>query len=70
LIIDDGSHRADDYIQTAAALWQHLRPGGRYVIEDIQTQQDADRLHSEGWSLYDWRQQTGRWDDLIAMKTR
>jgi hypothetical protein len=70
LIIDDGSHRADDYTATAAALWQHLRPGGRYIIEDIQTQADADRLSDEGWSLYDWRRQTGRWDDLIAMKTR
>ena len=35
IIIDDGSHRADDQILTFDALFPHVRAGGCYVIEDI-----------------------------------
>ena len=35
LIIDDGSHRADDQLATLGNLLPHVRPGGLYVIEDV-----------------------------------
>jgi hypothetical protein len=35
IIIDDGSHRADDQIVTLEELLPHLRPGGVYLCEDI-----------------------------------
>lgn len=37
VIIDDGSHRPDDVMQSWVILWHHLRDGGWYVIEDLQT---------------------------------
>jgi len=37
IIIDDGSHRPDDVMQSWVILWDHLRDGGWYVIEDLQT---------------------------------
>ncbi|MEU7171989.1 MULTISPECIES: hypothetical protein [Micromonospora] len=37
VIIDDGSHRSDDVIATFGTLFPLLRPGGHYVIEDLQT---------------------------------
>ncbi|MFN9294968.1 MAG: class I SAM-dependent methyltransferase, partial [Planctomyces sp.] len=70
LIIDDGSHLYSDYTATADALLQRLRPGGVYVIEDIQTQDSVDALRRDGWQIEDWRERTGRYDDVIAWKER
>jgi len=70
LIIDDGSHLYYDYTATADALLQRLRPGGVYVIEDIQTQDSVDALRAAGWQIEDWRESTGRYDDVIAWRVR
>ena len=35
VVIDDGSHLNHHVIASFAALFPHVRPGGRYVIEDI-----------------------------------
>lgn len=34
-IIDDGSHLCSDVIQTFQLLFERLRPGGKYLIEDL-----------------------------------
>ena len=70
LIIDDGSHLYYDYIATADVLFEQLRPGGVYVIEDIQTQDSVDALRRDGWQIEDWREKTGRYDDVIAWRVR
>jgi predicted O-methyltransferase YrrM len=70
LIIDDGSHLYYDYTATADALLRRLRPGGVYVIEDIQTQDSVDALRRDGWQIEDWRESTGRYDDVIAWRVR
>jgi hypothetical protein len=70
IIIDDGSHLYPDYTATAGVLLQRLRPGGVYVIEDIQTQDSVDSLRAAGWQIEDWRDSTGRWDDVIAWRVR
>ena len=36
LVIDDGSHVTDDQAITMRCLVPHVRPGGFYVVEDIQ----------------------------------
>ncbi len=36
IVIDDGSHRPNDQRVSFMELWPVLRPGGYYVIEDIQ----------------------------------
>jgi SAM-dependent methyltransferase len=36
-IIDDGSHCTIHQIQTLLELWRCLKPGGVYIIEDIET---------------------------------
>ena len=36
VIIDDGSHRADHILLTFEHLWPTLRPGGVYIVEDVQ----------------------------------
>ena len=35
LIIDDGSHRLRDQEATLLTLWERVRPGGFYIIEDL-----------------------------------
>jgi predicted O-methyltransferase YrrM len=70
IIIDDGSHLYYDYTATADVLLQRLRPGGVYVIEDIQTQDSVDALRRDGWQIEDWRESTGRYDDVIAWRVR
>jgi hypothetical protein len=35
LIVDDGSHKPEHQILSAAVLWPCVAPGGRYVIEDV-----------------------------------
>ena len=70
LIIDDGSHLYPDYVATADVLFERLRVGGVYVIEDIQTQDSVDSLRRDGWQIEDWREKTGRYDDVIAWRVR
>ncbi|MEU3572538.1 hypothetical protein AB0E96_29550 [Kitasatospora sp. NPDC036755] len=37
IVIDDGSHLNADVRTSFAALFRHVRPGGLYVVEDLQT---------------------------------
>jgi hypothetical protein len=36
-IIDDGSHLNAHQIETFGILWPHLKDGGTYIVEDVQT---------------------------------
>ncbi len=36
-ILDDGSHLNAHQIETFALLWPHLKDGGTYIVEDVQT---------------------------------
>jgi hypothetical protein len=47
LIVDDGSHRPQDQIQTALTLLPYLREGGIYIIEDVNYHPQQDVL----WGL-------------------
>lgn len=37
VVIDDGSHRAEDQIISMSVLWPLVKPGGWYIVEDIHT---------------------------------
>jgi demethylmacrocin O-methyltransferase len=37
IVVDDGSHLSDHVISSFTALFPRLRPGGQYVIEDLQS---------------------------------
>jgi spermidine synthase len=34
LVVDDGSHRTQDVMETFVRVWPHVKRGGYYVIED------------------------------------
>lgn len=44
VIIDDGSHDVTDQARSLVGLWPGLRPGGLYVIEDIQRERHIPPL--------------------------
>jgi hypothetical protein len=70
LIIDDGSHKLTDQLAGAESLWDCLRVGGAYVVEDLQSESDGQAFGDRGWTVYDWSRKTGRWDDRLAIGWR
>lgn len=42
IIIDDGSHRSEHVITTFLMMFQYVKPGGWYVVEDVQTSYWSD----------------------------
>ena len=48
IIIDDGSHNVKDQILTLGILFEKLRRGGTYVIEDISQYKVFPNLNSDG----------------------
>ncbi len=67
IIIDDGSHRSVDQLMTCHALWQCLKPGGFYFIEDVP---QVDRLPY--WSMMPGYQawtplKADRCDDILVL---
>jgi SAM-dependent methyltransferase len=69
IIIDDGSHLLEDQINTYKKLFPLLRPGGIYIIEDIQNiNKDRDLfldLHPNA-KIHDFRHIKNRYDDVIV----
>lgn len=72
-VIDDGSHRLADQIASFTILWPRVKPGGVYFIEDIDGEvaagvlQDLARINGADCVLYDGREQTKRWDELLLV---
>lgn len=50
VIIDDGSHKAADIINTFERLWDLVKPGGYYFVEDTQIAQRPD--YSNGVDIF------------------
>jgi hypothetical protein len=75
-IIDDGSHRPVHQVQSFQLLWDRVKPGGKYFIEDIESDEAlvkiAEAVAKMGveFKIYDLRYIKSRWDDimLVAMK--
>ncbi len=57
IVVDDGSHLSSDILGSFTALFPHLRPGGIYVIEDLQTsywpgwEGDSDELNNPATAM-------------------
>jgi len=68
VVIDDGSHRLHDQINSFKILWPKLNKGGIYIIEDIRDidneKKDFTKLHTE-LTIHDFRKMKNRSDDVI-----
>lgn len=75
-IIDDGSHALRDQLASLHLLGGRIREGGAYIIEDVQSIDDAQVLMTAGsetgWTveLSDTREIKGRYDDLMIIYTK
>lgn len=47
VIIDDGSHIADHQQLTISLMWERLRPGGLYFIEDLNELKPGESRHTK-----------------------
>lgn len=75
-IIDDGSHKLQDQIASFEWLWDYVKPGGKYFIEDIVNDQALSDLKAYMASkqveikIYDNRSVKGRRDDILLVATK
>ena len=76
-IIDDGSHRANDQIDTFYYLWHYLKVGGKYFIEDVIGMDIANDLAEKILNftgiepqIYDLIYVKGRSDDVLIQVTK
>jgi hypothetical protein len=70
IIIDDGSHWINHQITSFNLLKEYVKPGGLYIIEDIQdinAQRDVFNSLYKNCEIYDNRHILGRWDDVLVI---
>lgn len=67
-IVDDGGHWLEEQQPTFENLWPRVRPGGVYVVEDLQSQEALDWFRAvPGATVHDRRGIKGRGDDVIVV---
>lgn len=69
IVIDDGSHRIDDQLASFEILWPKIKPGGLYVIEDIEdigSHANIFRSLDDSCEIVDLRHIKNRHDDVIV----
>lgn len=75
-IIDDGSHRPAHQVRSFELLWDRVKPGGKYFIEDIESDDVLMLLEKivagmgAEFVVYDLREKKGRYDDIMLVATR
>lgn len=71
IIIDDGDHSLPAQMETLHATWDHLKPGGLYIIEDVEHVSYVNNFIEEIRKLSPSSTVTShvfekRWDDIIV----
>ena len=54
VIIDDGSHISKHQMTNLEYLWDHLKVGGLYIIEDLHTSYSTKNDQSACWTMETW----------------
>jgi hypothetical protein len=75
-IIDDGSHRPAHQVESFRLLWDRVKPGGKYFIEDIESDEalvlvaeTVAKMEAE-FVVYDLRHKKSRFDDIMVVATK
>jgi 23S rRNA U2552 (ribose-2'-O)-methylase RlmE/FtsJ len=72
-VVDDGSHKVDDQIQSFLLLSPKMKKSGKYFIEDVDGDESlkkiCDYLNQSNFSfkIFDLRSVKNRYDDLVVM---
>lgn len=67
IVIDDGGHWLEEQIPTFQNLREFIRPGGLYVVEDIQSIEAMEWFRANDFEVRDLRGVKGRGDDILAI---
>jgi 8-demethyl-8-alpha-L-rhamnosyltetracenomycin-C 2'-O-methyltransferase len=67
LIVDDGSHKLNHQVLSLFLLLPRVRPGGLYVVEDLQDPGYMNHFRLLGAEVYDRRHVKGRYDDILIV---
>ena len=71
IIIDDGSHALKDQLSALQLLASHLKPNGLYIIEDLQSMENANTILETSknvqFKLEDLRSVKGQYDDVMLI---
>jgi len=70
IIIDDGSHAVEDQIACFSLFCSRLKPGGIFLIEDVQSLDDVKLIESGASARFetlDFRELKGRYDDILLV---
>ena len=70
IIIDDGSHILEDQVLSLIWLWPKLKPGGVYIIEDIQQIDFAKYFAQLHGLTLDRRHIKRRGDDILVVLSK
>jgi 23S rRNA U2552 (ribose-2'-O)-methylase RlmE/FtsJ len=70
VVVDDGSHYGPHQLATWENLWPRVRPGGVYVVEDVQHFETALEFERLGATVFDLRGKKGRFDDVLVVFTK
>lgn len=72
-VVDDGSHDITDQIASFDIMFPKMKKGGKYFIEDVN---GDNAIHSiskhlysndHSFDIFDFREEKGRYDDIIIM---
>lgn len=72
-IIDDGSHQVQHQLTSQLLLWEYLKPGGKYFIEDIVNDSALKQIEVAlqkqdlTYKIYDHRHIKNRSDDIMVV---
>jgi len=68
IIIDDGCHEFNAQMRTAMLLFQRLRPGGLYIVEDMKKPEASVYFRALGPATHRGKQARGSNDRLVVIR--
>merc|ERR1712029_878213 len=70
IIIDDGSHVPNHQLVSFETLWPSIKPGGMYIVEDIETNWWRPSSKIYGYTLKDQTNVVEKWKGLVETVNR
>lgn len=67
IVIDDGGHWLEDQEPTWENLYPRVKPGGLYIVEDLQSVEAMQFFQEHGAEVLDLRPVKSRGDDILAI---
>jgi hypothetical protein len=70
VVIDDGSHVPEHQLISFESLWPAVKPGGLYIVEDLETNWWKPSASVYGYSLKSQFNVVNKWKEMINTVNR